>query len=133
MVPSNLICSAISVKMWKSICLNVLLFAQLASAAVPPGYQDVMHCPPGYCRRYYNPQNLCYLRCGQPKKCYDPTTGDMVNAVWTGSLTDVVAPEGWTANPKKCPADWRLRWFPRWWWRRAHRWRPPHSDDSDSF
>jgi hypothetical protein len=61
-----------------------------------------MHCPPGYCRQYVNPQGLLGAT-SLFNKCYDPATGDMVDGVWTGSLTDVVAPEGWVANPEDCP------------------------------
>ena len=83
---------------------SVLLFARSASAALPPGYEDVMHCPPGYCRKYVNPQGIVGAT-SAVNKCYDPTTGDMVDGVWTGSLSDVVAPEGWVANPEDCPEE----------------------------
>lgn len=85
-----------------SLC--VLLFARSASAALPPGYEDVMHCPPGYCSKYVNPQGMVGPTSAF-NKCYDPTTGDMVDGVWTGSLSDVVAPEGYVANPEACPEE----------------------------
>ena len=84
-----------------SLCL---LFARSASAALPPGYEDVMHCPPGYCRKYVNPQGMVGPTSGF-NKCYNPTTDDMVDGVWTGELTDVVAPEGWVANPEDCQEE----------------------------
>ena len=83
---------------------SVLLFARSASAALPPGYEDVMHCPPGSCRKYVNPQGMVGPT-STFNKCYDPATGDMVDGVWTGSLSDVVAPEGWVANPEACPEE----------------------------
>ena len=95
---------------------SLLLFARSASAALAPGYADVMWCPPGYCRRHIKhegtwagPPNAFY-------KCYDPITDDMVDGTWTGDLSDVVAPVGWTADPKKCPPDWQLRWLRPWRW-----------------
>ena len=37
-------------------------------------------------------------------KCYNPTTGKMINGVWTGSLTNMTVPEGWTI-PAMCTAE----------------------------
>lgn len=37
-------------------------------------------------------------------KCFDPTTSQFSNGVWTGDLTNVTAPEGWV-QPPKCTAE----------------------------
>lgn len=68
-----------------------------------PGYEDVSYCPPGNCEIYLNPF-------GYPgpaslsNKCYDTETDAITNAVWTGSLTNVTAPEGWV-TPEMCTAE----------------------------
>lgn len=61
-------------------------------AALPPGYEDVMWCPPDYCRRYVPNEPGMAGPVSMFNECYNPTTDDVVDGVWTGELTDVAAP-----------------------------------------
>ena len=74
-----------------------------ADAALPPGYQDVMWCPEGYCDRSVD------LPCCGPTsryhECYDPASGSVVDEAWTGARSDVVPPAGWVRNPRPCRDD----------------------------
>ena len=74
-------------------------------AALPPGYEDVMWCPPDYCRRYVPNEPGMAGPVSMFNECYNPATDDVVDGVWTGELTDVAAPEGWTEDPADCPAE----------------------------
>ena len=81
-------------------------------AALPPGYEDDIWCPPGYCDRPTALGQLeggCYTGCDGPKRalreCYDPVAREVADEVWTGYLTPVVAPPGWVMNPDLCPAE----------------------------
>ena len=60
-----------------------------ADAALPPGYQDVMWCPEGYCDRSVD------LPCCGPTsryhECYDPASGSVVDEAWTGARSDVAS------------------------------------------
>jgi len=81
------------------------LVVQRRKLALPPGYEDEMWCPPGSCNLYVNP----YEMVGPSSsffKCYQKDTTSVSEAVWTGSLTDVVAPEGWITAPEltDCPS-----------------------------
>lgn len=73
-----------------------------ANAGLPPGYDTFMHCPPGSCSAYIShprgfvgPNRAFY-------KCYDETTEEMTEAVWTGYRTDIEAPQGWIQDPPEC-------------------------------
>lgn len=35
-------------------------------------------------------------------KCYDETTGETTEALWTGQYTEIEAPEGWIQDPGEC-------------------------------
>lgn len=79
----------------------------IANASLPPGYETVMHCPPGSCSAYI-PQPRGFVG---PKsafyKCYDETTNDMTEAVWTGyrAITEIEAPQGWIQDPPECDSE----------------------------
>lgn len=85
-----------------SLCL---FFARPVTAALPPGYEDVMWCPPDYCRRDVQNEPGMAGPARIFNECYNPATDDVVDEVWTGELTDVEAPEGWVENPADCPDD----------------------------
>eukprot|EP00984_Skeletonema_dohrnii_P017454 scaffold7947_cov84-Skeletonema_dohrnii-CCMP3373.AAC.1 len=53
-------------------------------AALPPGYEDQIYCPPDNLLQSINSKTT--------------------DGVWTGSLTNVTAPEGWI-EPKQCTAE----------------------------
>jgi len=75
----------------------------VAQAVLGPGYEDYMYCPDGDCEIYINP--FGYMGpASMYNKCFNTTTGEFVNGVWTGNLTNVTAPEGWT-QPPKCTAE----------------------------
>ncbi|KAK1746762.1 hypothetical protein QTG54_002106 [Skeletonema marinoi] len=80
---------------------SILLISSsgVARALLPPGYEDNMHCPPGSCSLFINgivgPKHSIY-------KCYDETTDQTTDAVWTGFRTQVEAPEGWIEDPEEC-------------------------------
>jgi len=84
--------------------LLLLLAASPAHAALPPGYEDVMHCPAGYCDRLINQESGMAGPAHIFHECWNPATDDVVDEVWTGDLTDAVAPEGW-AVPLPCDTD----------------------------
>lgn len=74
-----------------------------ASAALPPGYEDQIYCPPDNCEIYINP--FGYVGAASSfDKCYNPSTGVTTDGVWTGSLTNVTAPQGWI-EPEHCTAE----------------------------
>ncbi len=52
---------------------------------------------------YTNPYGYVGAR-SSFSKCYDPSADQMTEGVWTGSLTDVVAPEGYV-TPVDCAAS----------------------------
>jgi len=74
-----------------------------ARAALPPGYEDVMWCPAGYCDRPRDPGMVGPARIFH--ECYDPATASVVDEVWTGDESEAVAPAGWVADPPACPAE----------------------------
>lgn len=82
----------------------LFIFISASQAILPPGYEDVMHCPPEYCDREVNitdsPGFVGPL--SSFHECYMPSTGEVVDEVWTGSLSQVTAPQGWVASPKTC-------------------------------
>ncbi len=90
----------------KLISTSTLLFLSTstanANAGLPPGYDTFMHCPPGSCsahiphpRGFVGPKRAFY-------KCYDETTNEMTEAVWTGYKTEIEAPQGWIQDPPEC-------------------------------
>jgi len=88
-----------------SILLAVLASETFVStkAAIPPGYEDDMWCPEGFCDQpkeqgedFVGPESSFH-------QCYDTASKQVVEAVWTGFLSDVVAPTGWGKNPESCP------------------------------
>jgi len=81
----------------------------LTRAVLGPGYEDHLNCPPGNCEIYINPFGYTGP-VSMYNKCFDTTTtttstSTFTNGVWTGSLTNVTAPEGWAQDPPKCTAD----------------------------
>ena len=68
---------------------------------LPPGYEDTVYCPPSTCKFYTNPQGLVGPL-SSFNKCLDPSSGQVTEGVWTGSLTNVTAPEGWVKEPAEC-------------------------------
>ncbi|KAK1740204.1 hypothetical protein QTG54_009154 [Skeletonema marinoi] len=74
-----------------------------AQAALPPGYEDQIYCPPDNCEIYTNPFGYVGAL-SSFYKCYNPSTGKTTDGVWTGSLTNVTAPEGWI-EPEQCTAE----------------------------
>lgn len=85
-----------------AIALSSILPAA-TKAVMGPGYEDVMYCPPDNCEIYLSPFGYAGPA-SLFNKCYDPETGTIANAVWTGSLTNVTAPEGWV-TPEMCTAE----------------------------
>lgn len=86
-----------------AIALVYFLCGFNAYAVLPPGYEDIMYCPPDYCDRYISHGNSRFVGPASSfHECYNPETGDVVDEVWTGSLSDVVAPEGWVESPPVC-------------------------------
>ena len=98
---------------------SLLLFARSASAALPPGYEDVMHCPPGYCSKYVNPQGMVGPT-STFNKCYDPATGDMVDGVWSvlvtfpGDREAVATTNSFVATPHTSPCSLYSTSIPPW-------------------
>ena len=78
----------------------LFLSASAANGALPPGYEDAMYCPPGNCAVYINPFGMRGPS-SSFNKCYDRRTTKVTDAVWTGSKTDVVAPDGYV-EPLQC-------------------------------
>ena len=64
-----------------------------------------MWCPPDYCRRIVDTEPGMAGPASIFNECYNPETDDVVDEVWTGELTDVVAPDGWVENPADCPEE----------------------------
>jgi len=89
--------SSLLVAATSSLCW--LASIQLVSAALPPGYEDVMWCPPDCCRRPVNPRPDLVGSVSLFNECYCPESDEVVDGVWTGCLSDVQAPEGWTVAP----------------------------------
>lgn len=75
----------------------------VTKASLGPGYEDQIYCPVGHCEIYFNPFGYAGPA-SMYYKCFDPTTKEMINGVWTGSLTNTTPPEGWT-QPQMCDAD----------------------------
>ena len=79
-------------------------FVATVHGALPPGYEDHWWCPSSsYCKRRLNKGLECTGRQSAFSDCYDPVTETSVEAVWTGSLSDMDAPEGWVLDPGPCP------------------------------
>eukprot|EP00986_Skeletonema_menzelii_P002913 scaffold844_cov142-Skeletonema_menzelii.AAC.4 len=73
------------------------------ASALPPGYEDQIYCPPDNCEIYINP--FGYVGAASSfDKCSNPSTGVTTDGVWTGSLTNVTAPQGWI-EPEHCTAE----------------------------
>ena len=64
-----------------------------------------MWCPEGYCRRAVNPGDGFAGPASAFNECYSPSTDSVVDEVWTGELSETVAPEGWIENPASCVTD----------------------------
>ena len=85
------------------IALSYLLCHYKVYAVLSPGYEDVMYCPEGYCDRFVSHDNGGFVGPASSfHECYNPETGDVMDEVWTGSSSNVVAPEGWVENPPPC-------------------------------
>lgn len=91
-----------------SIAATILSLQNLSfvTAVLPPGYEDVMWCPEGYCRRAVNPGEGFAGPARAFNECYDPSTNTVVDEVWTGELSETVAPEGWIKDPVSCSRRW---------------------------
>ena len=72
--------------------------------ALPPRYEDNMWCPSSsYCDRPVNPD----ITAGPQSvfhECYNPITNTIID-VWTGSLSETVAPAGWVMDPAPCTTE----------------------------
>lgn len=87
----------------RSIAFLLMMKKFIPSQAVlPPGYEDVMYCPPEYCDRKITHDPGFVGPLSSFHECYMPSTGDVVDEVWTGSLSQVAAPQGWVATPVSC-------------------------------
>jgi hypothetical protein len=89
-------------KLFTATSIMLASSSGFARGALPPGHQDQMHCPEGSCSLYIEqplgfagPRSAFY-------KCLDMETDELIDAVWTGSLTDVVPPQGWVEDPEDC-------------------------------
>ena len=89
-------------KLFTATSIMLASSSGFAKGALPPGLQDQMHCPEGSCSLYIEqplgfagPRSAFY-------KCLDMETDELIDAVWTGSLTDVVPPQGWVEDPEDC-------------------------------
>ena len=76
----------------------------VALAALPPGYETDNWCPPGCCDRPVNPGEGFAGPQSAFHECYDPGTGNVVDEVWTGELTNTTVPEGWV-SPEPCAEE----------------------------
>ncbi|KAK1746761.1 hypothetical protein QTG54_002105 [Skeletonema marinoi] len=85
-----------------SILLISSYASGVANAALPPGYQEFMHCPPGSCSLYIEHDKGFAGPASAYYKCYDETTEKTTEAVWTGQYTEIEAPEGWIQDPGEC-------------------------------
>merc|ERR1719378_1652143 len=88
----------------KAAAAAALLSSQLHSvvAALPPGYEDSMWCPEGYCDRYVEQPEGFAGPASVFHECYNPSTNATDPGVWTGSLSETVAPDGWVEGPEAC-------------------------------
>ena len=84
----------------------VLLFvwSKIRDANLILFHPSILHyqiwCPPDNCEIYTNP----YGYAGADSsffKCYNPVTDETTDGVWTGSLSDTSAPEGYV-EPEMC-------------------------------
>lgn len=80
--------------------LYCTLLIGIANAALPPGYEDQMYCPPGNCQLYINKKGFRGPRSAF-NKCYDPSTGVVTEGVWTGSKVETSPPDDYI-KPEKC-------------------------------
>ena len=80
----------------------ISLLCRPSLAALPPGYEDEMWCPPGYCDRSIQYNNGFVGPNSAFHECYNPADDSVVDETWTGSLTNVTVPEGWLASPEAC-------------------------------
>lgn len=86
-----------------AIALVCIVGGFKAYAVLPSGYEDIMYCPPEYCDRYISHGNSGFVGpASSYHECFNPQTGDIIGEVWTGYLSDVVAPEGWVESPPVC-------------------------------
>lgn len=74
----------------------------VARAALPPGYEDQIWCPPDNCEVYTNPYGFRGAA-SSFIKCYNPEDDETTDGVWTGSHTDTTAPDGYV-KPETCTA-----------------------------
>lgn len=65
-----------------------------------------MYCPPGYCDRFVSHGNSGFVGPASSfHECFNPETGEVMDEVWTGSLSEVVAPKGWIESPPACESQ----------------------------
>ena len=88
----------------KFLVLSAAVSLGVVSAVLPPGYEDEMYCPPETCQFYTNPFGYVGAK-SDFNKCFDPAKGEVIEAVWTGSLTNVTAPEDWIQDPPRCTKE----------------------------
>ena len=86
-----------------SLALVSSLSVSESTKVLPPGYEDEMWCHPGDCSVYSNPWGIGAGPLSSYYHCYNDVT-NVTEAVWTGTLTDVVPPEGWV-EPVNCTAE----------------------------
>ena len=77
------------------ILTTTTLSHNIAKAVLPPGYEDEMWCPPGYCKRAVNKPNGWVGPVSEMYECYDSKSDVVVEGLWTGSLSKVEAPGHW--------------------------------------
>lgn len=88
------------------ILLSTALAVSLAvcNAVLPPGYEDEMWCPSEDCKVYSNPFGLSSGPSSSFYYCFNNSTGNVTDGVWTGNFTNVTAPEDWE-EPEECTSE----------------------------
>ena len=78
------------------------ILISVANAALSPGYEDEMYCPPSNCQLYIHKKGFSGPQSAF-NKCYDPSSGIVSEGVWTGSKTDTVPPDDYVQSPLHLP------------------------------
>jgi hypothetical protein len=82
-----------------------LLILVPVHAILPPGYEDEMWCPPGYCDRDIVYENGFAGPARIFHECYSKELNQTLDEVWTGDLTNVMAPTDWITEPGLVSCD----------------------------
>ena len=71
-----------------------------------PDYDNkpINHLSSSYCNRLVNLEDVFFGPRSAFHECYNPMT-DTIVKIWTGSLTEMVPPEGWVMDPAPCLND----------------------------